>query len=323
MRKTFLPATFASPTFASPSFFSVGRLTVLILVLSGLSSGLWGGRSAQAFEPLDWQYHPEDAAFKFQVQAGIEPQYFLLPNPLRLVIDLPDTPSAPVEQRFSGDVSRIRISEFQPGVTRVVMELAPNSVLQDQQVALDDLGNGQWQIRPLLEQAGAIAINPPTVSAPDLSAPESEPFTERSDDAIDLPVLAADAGPEETGLEETGLEDAGFADPLPDPALAAPALELPPVATFSNAIHAFEPLPQRDGADALGQNQPEPLAGDPFVETLPTVPADALAADAQDVWLGEEDPVDEPKVPFLVQFGEPLPGISADFPAAYVPRSDR
>ncbi|NJR70854.1 MAG: AMIN domain-containing protein [Synechococcales cyanobacterium CRU_2_2] len=144
MRKTF---TLSSAGFAS-----------LALLLSSL---LGNGARAQASTLSDWQYNPEESALAFQIESGLKPTYFLLPNPLRIVVDLPNTnlQTTQTDRSFSGDVSRIRVSEFEPGVTRLVMELAPNSVLQRGQVSLEDLGNGQWKIRPLIEASGRSPLN--------------------------------------------------------------------------------------------------------------------------------------------------------------------
>ena len=230
--------TLLSSIFSSPVRFSFSIAFWVLASLFGLSTGQPAQATEPSDRPLDWQYDSESSALELQLSAGIKPRYFLLPNPLRLVVDIPNTAlnTAPVEQALAGNVSRLRISEFQPGVTRVVMELAPHSVLQDQQVALKDMGNGQWQIRPLLEPSSAIARSP-------------EPSW-----STQLP-----PSPVETQLNSS-----------------AGQVLLEPVASLDNSDNAIE---------------------------LPVVAAKRAS---------------QPPVPFLVKFGEPLPGISFEFPAAYV-----
>lgn len=305
MRKTF---TLSSAGFAS-----------LALLLSSL---LGNGARAQASTLSDWQYNPEESALAFQIESGLKPTYFLLPNPLRIVVDLPNTnlQTTQTDRSFSGDVSRIRVSEFEPGVTRLVMELAPNSVLQRGQVSLEDLGNGQWKIRPLIEASGAIATQ-----------------LQPSARAVELPVIAASepAGPETTAVQTPtqpselpmlGPDLAITPDLMPPPrptmsAIASPnspqvtvpslgaegsSTSIPAVASFTTLINPFEPLPEGAVAAQAEVLAPSPEPENAYSSTaLPTLPTLAAV---------------EPALPYLVEFGQPLPGVTSQFPAAYMPR---
>lgn len=346
MRKTFMP--------------SHARFASLVLVLSGF---LGSTLPAHASSLSDWQYNPEQASLGFQIEPGITPRYFLMPNPLRVVVDLPNTvlQTDQTDRTFAGDVSRIRVSEFKPGVTRMVMELAPNSVLQSGQVSLENLGNGQWQIRPLIEVSGTSVIAQPAAATVQTAAttpqprrnataiqatsatPQAiatEPVPETVPNAVDLPVIVhGEALPEATSAaasnvavqrspsEVPNLSASSSADlaatpellppprptasaisPLPTPKVTVPVLgsQPPAAAAFTTLINSFEPFP----------TQTE------FTTSLPSVPSsvssDAGALGESDLSLGLPTLAAEtPGVPYLVEFGQPLPGISSEFPAAY------
>ncbi len=340
MRKTFIP--------------SHARFSLLILVLSGF---LGSTLPAQASALSDWQYNPEQAALGFHIDPGITPRYFLMPNPLRVVVDLPNTSlqTAQTDRTFRGDVSRIRVSEFKPGVTRMVMELAPNSVLQSGQVSLENLGNGQWQIRPLIEVSGASMIAQPPVGDTVMQAVTPQPqrddrvkvtdnttavATDAVPEAVDVPVIVigeAEAESAPVGVsnapvrrspsEVPNLSVDSSADlaatpellppprptasaitPLPTPKVTVPVLgsQPPAAADFTTRINSFEPFP----------TQTE------FADSLPAVPS-GVSSNAGP--LGESDlslglptlAAETPGVPYLVEFGQPLPGVSTQFPAAY------
>lgn len=62
----------------------------------------------------DWRFYPEVLQLEFTLSAGITPRYFYLPQPPRIVVDLPDTKLGyvPTKQNYSGAIQRIRISQL-------------------------------------------------------------------------------------------------------------------------------------------------------------------------------------------------------------------
>jgi hypothetical protein len=94
---------------------------------------------AQAVAQLDnWQFNPEAQQLKINLSATVKPQYFYLPEPPRLVLDLPNTKlgKVPTQKEYSGAIQKIRISQMNENVTRIVLDLAPGTQLQSNQIEL-------------------------------------------------------------------------------------------------------------------------------------------------------------------------------------------
>ncbi len=110
---------------------------------------------AYSAQLVRWRFDPQTRQLEIVTPGGTQPNYFILAQPPRIVVDLPDTTVGSVlaEQTYSGSVRQIRVNQFQPTLTRLVIELEPNVELAAQQVELRSLDpqNGRWAIRPLLE----------------------------------------------------------------------------------------------------------------------------------------------------------------------------
>ncbi len=84
------------------------------------------------------------------------PRYFLMAQPARIVLDLPDTQVGDVkmQESYGGAVRQVRVSQFQPGMTRIVMELSPDVTLAPAQAKLEKVkgqpGGDRWVLRPLI-----------------------------------------------------------------------------------------------------------------------------------------------------------------------------
>jgi len=104
-----------------------------------------------------WQFNPETYQLQLTTESRVSSEnIFQLQNPTRLVIDLPDTtfnqPS--VYKNYSGLVKEIRIAQFQPETTRIVLELSPDARLMSEGVTVEpiEIEKGkQWQITPKIE----------------------------------------------------------------------------------------------------------------------------------------------------------------------------
>lgn len=108
--------------------------------------------------PLDeFQYDPKSSQLTFVLPDGIKPSYFLMAQPARIVVDIPDTQvgDLPPNQGFSGAVQRIEISQVQPQLARVILEMSPQAVFARGQVSLQNVGDAgpgkdRWLLIPLL-----------------------------------------------------------------------------------------------------------------------------------------------------------------------------
>jgi hypothetical protein len=110
--------------------------------------------AAIAAEIRYWEYDPYTN--ELQITSMGQPQYFILDDPPRIVIDIPNSNfgTNSIEESYSGLVRTIRVSQFKPGQTRIVMDLDPQISLNPEQVQLQPLGQGnRWVLRPELTVA--------------------------------------------------------------------------------------------------------------------------------------------------------------------------
>ncbi len=103
----------------------------------------------------DWRFYPEAFQLEINLSAGTTPRYFYLAQPPRMVIDLPDTKlgSVATQQNYSGAIQKIRVSQLNANVTRIVLDLAPGTSLDPNQVQLQPVSaqnNTRWVLRPLI-----------------------------------------------------------------------------------------------------------------------------------------------------------------------------
>ncbi|HTL89753.1 MAG TPA: AMIN domain-containing protein [Leptolyngbya sp.] len=148
--------------------------------------------SATAAPLQDWRFDPSTNQLEVTVPAGITPRYSLLAQPTRIVLDLPNTQIGTVQPRgsYSGAVREIRVSQFQPNLARIVLELTPDTVLSNPQAQLQQVQESdqivdRWTLRPVLvarapsakTQAVFNALRP-IQTAPMESAPIETPIAQ-------------------------------------------------------------------------------------------------------------------------------------------------
>ncbi|MGI2903095.1 AMIN domain-containing protein [Tolypothrix sp. VBCCA 56010] len=103
----------------------------------------------------DWRFYPEAFQLEINLSAGTTPRYFYLAQPPRMVVDLPDTKLGYVstQENYSGAIQRIRVSQLNANVTRIVLDLAPGTSLDPNQVQLQPISaqnTTRWVLRPLI-----------------------------------------------------------------------------------------------------------------------------------------------------------------------------
>lgn len=118
--------------------------------------------SVQAASLTNWSFDPAANQLEITVKDGTTPRYFLMAQPARIVVDLPDTAVGAVsaQKTYSGAVRQIRVSQFEPGLTRIVMEISPGVSLAPGQVKLQKVGNSKtqsgnsrWVLQPLITKS--------------------------------------------------------------------------------------------------------------------------------------------------------------------------
>ncbi|MBC7968890.1 MAG: AMIN domain-containing protein [Verrucomicrobia bacterium] len=134
--------------------------------------------SVQAASLTNWSFDPAANQLEITVKDGTTPRYFLMAQPARIVVDLPDTAVGAVsaQKTYSGAVRQIRVSQFEPGLTRIVMEISPGVALAPGQVKLQKVGNdttqsgnSRWVLQPLITKslsANAVTVKPSVPAQP-------------------------------------------------------------------------------------------------------------------------------------------------------------
>ena len=85
-----------------------------------------------------WKFNPKTQQLEINLSNTTTPEYFYLMQPPRLVLDLPNTKLGKVatQRDYSGAIQKIRISQMNENVTRIVLDLAPGTQLQSNQIEL-------------------------------------------------------------------------------------------------------------------------------------------------------------------------------------------
>ncbi|MEM7714045.1 MAG: AMIN domain-containing protein [Cyanobacteria bacterium P01_A01_bin.68] len=115
--------------------------------------------AAPAGKLEDWRFSPQGSQLEISVSAPVKPQYFYLSQPPRIVVDLPDTKLGYVstQQNYNGAVQRIRVSQLNEDITRIVMDLAPGTFFDRNQVQLQPFSwenPTRWLFRPVIASNG-------------------------------------------------------------------------------------------------------------------------------------------------------------------------
>ncbi len=117
-----------------------------------------------------WQFDPNTHQLVITLPRHVTPKYHVAAEPARIIVDLPDVDLGTVstQQAYPGAVRQIRVAQFQPGLTRIVLELSPEAVLTPDQVELQQLDASdttqRWVLRPLLVADTARSAASPSVA---------------------------------------------------------------------------------------------------------------------------------------------------------------
>ena len=225
-----------------------GSLATLALAISpALAEGL-----------NDWAFDTATSELTFSLSDTVFPQFFLLSEPPRLVLDIPDTEIGTIEpeQIYNGSVQAIRVAQHTPDQVRVVIELAPDIVLAPDQADIqfdDSDGLRHWRFRPLIADSDTSVAVSPAVSAPNASGDVSlsaanlqlpdkpttttalpiDPYDAESSAVVSVPPL--EDLPTDSGLVDEDAVDEGAVDVEVDgvdavsPAAIATVPDLPPM----------------------------------------------------------------------------------------------
>jgi N-acetylmuramoyl-L-alanine amidase len=131
---------------------------------------------AEAARLQSWQFDANQNRLDFTTDDGVQPRAQLIANPTRLVIDLPGTKlgGALRNQQVGGAIRSIRVGQFDPQTTRIVIELTPGYTLDPQQVKFRGRTANQWSVQLPAPQPVELSSNP-SVVVPDSTPVGSTP----------------------------------------------------------------------------------------------------------------------------------------------------
>jgi len=147
-------------------------------LLSG-ALGVWLLSSpVQAANLQFWRFDANRNRLEFTTSSRVQPRAQLLFNPTRLVIDLPGVrlgrsmQEQPVKTR---GIRSVRVGQFTPGTTRIVIELIRGYTLDPQQIKFQGATPSQWRVQ--LPTPQPLDLSPRAPQPPPVyPRPEVEPF---------------------------------------------------------------------------------------------------------------------------------------------------
>ena len=127
---------------------------------------------------VNWNFNASQNRFTFYTNSRVQPTAQLIPNPTRIVVDLPGTTlSGPtIRQAAGGKVKEIRIGEPDSFTTRVVIELDAGYTVDPQKVKVRGITPTQWVVElptPELAPTGTSPTPQGNSTGPQSSLPSS------------------------------------------------------------------------------------------------------------------------------------------------------
>ncbi|HEY9747191.1 MAG TPA: AMIN domain-containing protein, partial [Allocoleopsis sp.] len=132
---------------------------------------------AEAARLQSWQFDANQNRLDFTTDDGVQPRAQLIANPTRLVIDLPGTKlgGALRNQQLGGAIRSIRVGQFDPQTTRIVIELTPGYTLDPNQVKFRGRSANQWSVQLPTPQPVSVSGNPGVVVPDSPGSPSTPP----------------------------------------------------------------------------------------------------------------------------------------------------
>ncbi|QYX30363.1 N-acetylmuramoyl-L-alanine amidase [Sphaerospermopsis torques-reginae] len=110
-----------------------------------------------------WRFDKNLNRLEINTSGAVQPQAQLIFNPTRLVIDLPNTTFGRSQtQAIGGAIRSVRIGQFDPQTTRLVIELTPGYTLNPQEVKFVGINPRRWTVqlpKPEIDQLPPTASN--------------------------------------------------------------------------------------------------------------------------------------------------------------------
>ncbi len=96
-----------------------------------------------------WRFDSNQNRLEINTSGAVQPQAQLVFNPTRLVIDLPGTifGQPQLTQQVGGAIRNVRVGQFDPQTTRIVVELSPGYTLDPKQVKFVGITSSRWTVQ--------------------------------------------------------------------------------------------------------------------------------------------------------------------------------
>lgn len=148
---------------------------LLLTILSTLLFAL----PAQAGRLLFWRYENNQNRLIFTTDSRVQPRAQLIPNPTRIVLDLPGITlgRSTVDQMIGGTIKSVRVGQFNSQTTRLVIELAPGYTVDPTQVKVRGISPTQWTVE--LPDPRRISNSSPPRPNPRPNPPTTNPLPRR------------------------------------------------------------------------------------------------------------------------------------------------
>ncbi|RCJ18414.1 N-acetylmuramoyl-L-alanine amidase [Nostoc minutum NIES-26] len=123
-----------------------------------------------------WRFDANQNRLEINTSEGVQPQAQLVFSPTRLVIDLPGTTFGrpQLTQQQSGAIRAIRVGQFDPQTTRIVVELNPGYTLDPNKVQFVGSTASRWTVQlPTPETEGVASSTETAVQPTPTTSPET------------------------------------------------------------------------------------------------------------------------------------------------------
>ncbi|ABA21088.1 Cell wall hydrolase/autolysin [Trichormus variabilis ATCC 29413] len=163
-----------------------------------------------------WRFDANQNRLEINTTGAVQPRAQLIFNPTRLVIDLPNVTfgRSQLTQPIGGRIRSVRVGQFDPQTTRIVVEVAPGYTLDPQQIKFVGLTASRWTVQlptPTSEQAESSPDNTYNVVTIDSNTRPNLPNNTRPElpnntrpEFSDNTISAAPGTTQVEGLQVTG-----------------------------------------------------------------------------------------------------------------------
>ncbi|HIK07193.1 MAG TPA: AMIN domain-containing protein [Trichormus sp. M33_DOE_039] len=158
---------------STQQIFHRGKQLFSISLFAAFTLPTTSAIAAQVAKLNNWRFYPEAGKLEINLSVGKTPNYFYLSEPPRIVVDIPDTKLGyiPTQKNYTGAVQRVRVSQLNANITRIVLDLANGVVLDPNQVKLQPISQQnptRWVLRPFISGSRQLSNtkNPPRSSPP-------------------------------------------------------------------------------------------------------------------------------------------------------------